>query len=383
MSPYPGTMGSELADAASPYLRSHAGHPVAWRTWSAQAFAQAARRDVPVMVSIGYASCHWCHVMSAESFADPDTAELLNREVVAIKVDREEHPEVDAYFLAAAAAFTPHLGWPLTVFTTPDGHPFFAGTYWPDEARGGLPAFRDVIGAVGQAWRERRDAVADTAAAVQDALRAAAAPDAADAAVPTADALGETARAMSHDLPEAIHREFVGVHREVNDQHLRRLWGEHADIDAFNAEAEALFDTLWRAGIPLRPGAAQLLEMLAKTDLPIGLCTSTRSPKAQEKLRIAGFIDLFASIVTLNDVENPKPHPQPYLISARNLGVAPERCVVVEDSPNGLRSGAAAGMTVLLVPDLVEPVPETRALAHAVLPDLHAVADWIADALAR
>lgn len=195
-------------------------------------------------------------------------------------------------------------------------------------------------------------------------------------------AQSETARAMGHDLPEDLHRQFVGVHREVNDLHLRRLWGEHADIEGFNREAEALFDSLWRKGIPLRPGAAQLLEMLGKTGLPLGLCTSTRSPKAQEKLRIAGFIDLFDSIVTLNDVEEPKPHPQPYLISAGKLGVAPERCVVVEDSPNGLRSGAAAGMRVLLVPDLVEPTAETRALAHAVLPDLHAVAQWIVDALA-
>ena len=193
----------------------------------------------------------------------------------------------------------------------------------------------------------------------------------------------EAAATLGHDLPENVHRSFVGVHREVNDQTLRRLWGEHADIDAFNAEAEGLFNALWRKGVPLRPGAVQLLEMLKDTDLPIGLCTSTRSPIAQEKLRLAGFIDLFDSIVTLNDVANPKPHPQPYLISASNLGVDPARCVVVEDSHNGLRSGAAAGMRVLFVPDLIEADEEAHALAHAVLPDLDRVGDWIAAALAR
>lgn len=191
----------------------------------------------------------------------------------------------------------------------------------------------------------------------------------------------ETAHAMGHDLPEELHDRFVGVHREVNDEHLRRLWGEDADVARFNAKADALFDSLWREEMPLRPGARELLEALTRTGLPLGLCTSTRSPMAQEKLRMAGFDGLFASIVTLNDVAFPKPHAEPYLISARNLGVAPERCVVVEDSPNGLRAGASAGMTVLLVPDLIAPSPETRALAHAVLPDLHRVADWIAAAL--
>lgn len=191
----------------------------------------------------------------------------------------------------------------------------------------------------------------------------------------------QTALAMGHDLPEDVHRQFVGVHREVNDRTLRKLWGEGVDLDAFNTQAEALFDTLWRADLPLRPGAVELLEMLKGTGLPLGLCTSTRSPKAQEKLRVAGFIDLFDSIVTLNDVENPKPHPEPYLISARNLGVAPARCVVVEDSHNGLRAGAAAGMTVLFVPDLIEADEEARSLAHAIMPDLHRVNEWIAGAL--
>src|SRR3954469_25952178 len=122
---------NRLAGAVSPYLRSHAGNPVDWWPWSEEAFAEAARRDVPVMVSIGYATCHWCHVMARETFSDPEVAAYLNENLVAIKVDREEHPEVDASFLAAASAFTQNLGWPLTVFTTPDGLTYYAGTYYP------------------------------------------------------------------------------------------------------------------------------------------------------------------------------------------------------------------------------------------------------------
>lgn len=180
---------SRLSASASPYLRAHAEQPVAWYPWSEEAFAEARRRDVPVLVSIGYSTCHWCHVMAAESFSDPATAEAMNRDLVAIKVDREEHPEVDAVMMAAAAAFTPHLGWPLSVFTTPEGRPFFAGTYWPREARGGLPAFRDVVAAVSEAWRDRRDAVGETAGALQHALVSAAADGATASALPSVDRL--------------------------------------------------------------------------------------------------------------------------------------------------------------------------------------------------
>jgi uncharacterized protein YyaL (SSP411 family) len=151
-------------------LRAHAGNPVAWYPWGDDAFAQAQQRDVPVLVSIGYSTCHWCHVMARESFADPETAALINRGFVAIKVDREEHPEVDAAYMAAAAAFTAHLGWPLTVFTTPDGRPFYAGTYFPPQPRAGLPSFTQVLGAVTEAWTERRDQADGTAGAVARAL---------------------------------------------------------------------------------------------------------------------------------------------------------------------------------------------------------------------
>ncbi|PZQ90761.1 MAG: thioredoxin domain-containing protein [Leifsonia xyli] len=172
-------MAERLRDAISPYLQGHADNPVDWWPWGAEAFAEAARRDVPVMISIGYATCHWCHVMARETFSDPALAAVLDERLVAVKVDREEHPEVDAAFLAAASAFTTQLGWPLTVFATPEGRTFFAGTYFPPEPSHGMPSFRQVLDAVTEAWDERRDEVEATGAAVAEALAAAeAAPDA-------------------------------------------------------------------------------------------------------------------------------------------------------------------------------------------------------------
>lgn len=168
-------MTNRLADAVSPYLRSHAGNPVDWWPWGEEAFAEAVRRDVPVMISIGYATCHWCHVMARESFSDPEVAAFLNENLVAIKVDREEHPEVDASYLAAASAFTQSLGWPLTVFATPQGSTYFAGTYFPPRAVGGSPAFRQVVDAVLEAWRERRADVEHAGDAVREAMAAMAA----------------------------------------------------------------------------------------------------------------------------------------------------------------------------------------------------------------
>ncbi len=162
---------NRLGSAVSPYLRQHADNPVDWREWGPEAFAEARERDVPVLVSIGYATCHWCHVMARESFSDPAVADLLRQDFVAVKVDREERPDVDASMMAAASAFTGQLGWPLTVFTTPDAHAFFAGTYFPPEPVQQVPSFRQVLGAVLDAWRERRGEVDANAAAVAGAIR--------------------------------------------------------------------------------------------------------------------------------------------------------------------------------------------------------------------
>ncbi|ROP61082.1 thioredoxin domain-containing protein [Curtobacterium sp. ZW137] len=162
---------NRLGTAVSPYLRLHADNPVDWREWGPDAFAEARERDVPVLVSIGYATCHWCHVMARESFADPDVAELLRRDFVAVKVDREERPDVDSSTMAAAAAFTEQLGWPLTAFMTPDAHVFFAGTYSPPTPVGQHPSFRQVLGAVLDAWRDRRGEVDANATALATAIR--------------------------------------------------------------------------------------------------------------------------------------------------------------------------------------------------------------------
>ncbi len=164
-------MPNTLADALSPYLRQHAGNPVDWQQWGAEPFAEATRRDVPLLISIGYSTCHWCHVMARESFSDPAIAEIVNANFVAIKVDREEHPEVDSGYLTAASAFTQNLGWPLNVFVTPSGHAFFAGTYWPPEPMSGHPSFRNVLEGVMDAWANRRSEVESNAADVAAAIR--------------------------------------------------------------------------------------------------------------------------------------------------------------------------------------------------------------------
>ncbi|WP_309619538.1 thioredoxin domain-containing protein [Salinibacterium sp.] len=163
-------MPNRLVDAASPYLRSHATNPVDWWPWGPEPFAEAARRGVPLLVSIGYSTCHWCHVMARESFGDVDVSAFMNERFVSIKVDREEHAEVDSTYMAAAAAFTGNLGWPLNVFVTPEGRAFFAGTYWPPEPVQGHPSFRMVLDAVTDAWQNRRVELERHGAAIVDAL---------------------------------------------------------------------------------------------------------------------------------------------------------------------------------------------------------------------
>ncbi|WP_448614156.1 thioredoxin domain-containing protein [Modestobacter sp. URMC 112] len=150
-------MPNRLAGATSPYLLQHAGNPVDWWEWGADAFAEARERDVPVLVSVGYAACHWCHVMAHESFEDEATAAQMNAGFVCVKVDREERPDVDSVYMTATQALTGHGGWPMTVFTTPDGRPFHCGTYYPPRPAHGLPSFRQLLTAVGEAWSTRRD----------------------------------------------------------------------------------------------------------------------------------------------------------------------------------------------------------------------------------
>lgn len=203
-------MASRLADAVSPYLRAHADNPVDWWPWGEGAFAEARRRGVPVFISIGYATCHWCHVMARESFSDPDIAELLGDTVVSIKVDREEHPGVDAAFLASASAFTQNLGWPLSVFATPAGEVFFAGTYFPPTDVQGHPSFRRVVSAVADAWANRRDQALATGAAVANAVRGALPSREDGSALPGRDVISAAVDAM-RSAEDVEHGGFGGA----------------------------------------------------------------------------------------------------------------------------------------------------------------------------
>jgi len=165
---------NRLGQATSPYLLQHADNPVDWWEWGTEAFTEARRRGVPVLLSIGYAACHWCHVMAHESFEDDATAAYLNEHFVSVKVDREERPDVDAIYMEATTAMTGHGGWPMTCVLDHDGNPFFAGTYFPDQPRHGQPSFRQVLEAVGDAWTNRVDDVRRVASQLREHLNRAA-----------------------------------------------------------------------------------------------------------------------------------------------------------------------------------------------------------------
>ena len=164
---------NRLSLETSPYLLQHAANPVDWYPWGPEALERARREDRPILLSIGYAACHWCHVMAHESFEDAETARLMNERFVNIKVDREERPDVDAIYMQAVQAMTGHGGWPMTMFLTPEGEPYYGGTYFPPEDRHGMPSFRRVLDAVHRTWLERRDDVARTAARMHEYFAAA------------------------------------------------------------------------------------------------------------------------------------------------------------------------------------------------------------------
>src|SRR5215212_5670756 len=160
---------NRLAQETSPYLLQHAHNPVDWYPWGPEAFAKARAEGKPVFLSIGYSACHWCHVMERESFENEETAAILNREFVSIKVDREERPDIDSIYMQAVQMMTGHGGWPMSMFLTPEGVPFYGGTYFPPGDRHGLPGFPRVLEHVAGAFRERRREVEDAAAEVRQA----------------------------------------------------------------------------------------------------------------------------------------------------------------------------------------------------------------------
>jgi uncharacterized protein len=190
---------NRLANETSPYLLQHADNPVDWYPWGDEVLARAREEDKPILLSVGYAACHWCHVMAHESFEDPVTAALMNERFVNVKVDREERPDVDGIYMDAVVAMTGHGGWPLTVFLTPAGEPFLGGTYFPPEPRHGLPSFQQVLVAVSELYRERRDDVTSRTQVLVDALEQAA------SAAPSAEPLTESILFQAVRRLEELH----------------------------------------------------------------------------------------------------------------------------------------------------------------------------------
>ena len=211
---------NELTNAASPYLQQHAGNPVHWRMWTPQALADAKRLGKPILLSVGYAACHWCHVMAHESFEDAETAAVMNELFVNIKVDREERPDVDHIYMSALHAFGQRGGWPLTMFLTPDAQPFWGGTYFPKTARYGQPAFVSVLKSIAQAYRQKPEQIAQNTKAILDHLDA----DGTSAApsVTLAEMDGLAARLAGH--MDAVNGGMQGAPKFPNPQILEFLW---------------------------------------------------------------------------------------------------------------------------------------------------------------
>ncbi|GEM29463.1 hypothetical protein NN3_04700 [Nocardia neocaledoniensis NBRC 108232] len=236
---------NRLGSATSPYLRQHADNPVHWREWDADALAEAAARDVPILLSVGYASCHWCHVMAHESFEDAATAEQMNAGFVCVKVDREERPDLDAVYMNATVAMTGQGGWPMTCFLTPDGAPFYCGTYYPKQPRGGMPSFTQLLSAITDTWTTRRADVDQAAVQVTEALRGQATglPDAEFAVVP--ELLERAVLAIAADEDRG-HGGFGGAPKfppSAMLEGLLRHWertGDQAVFDLVERTAEAM-----------------------------------------------------------------------------------------------------------------------------------------------
>jgi len=231
-------MANRLAGETSPYLLQHAHNPVDWYPWGPEALDRARREDRPILLSVGYAACHWCHVMERESFEDEGTAAYMNEHFVPVKVDREERPDLDAVYMDAVQAMTGQGGWPMTVFLTPDGHPFYGGTYFPEEDRHGLPSFRRVLEAVADAWRNRRGELAEQGQKLTAAIGRMA-----------------SARESAEPLSEEILRgAFAQLQRAFDAR-----WGGFGSAPKFPQPMTLEF--LLRAHLRGSPGALDMLEL--------------------------------------------------------------------------------------------------------------------------
>jgi uncharacterized protein len=234
-------MANRLAAEKSPYLLQHAHNPVDWYPWGEEALARAKTEDKPILLSVGYSACHWCHVMERESFEDPSTAELMNRHFVNIKVDREERPDIDNIYQSAVQLQRRSGGWPLTAFLTPDGRPFLTGTYFPDQPRHNLPSFSQLLAHVERVWREQRPEVERSAGAIRDALAEL------FSGGEVGDLPGEeelrAGAAFLRDRVDPIHGGFRGAPKFPSPTNLWTLW-RHAERTEDARFSEAVLLTL-------------------------------------------------------------------------------------------------------------------------------------------
>ena len=240
---------NRLAGETSPYLLQHADNPVDWYPWGMEAFARARAEDRPVLLSVGYSACHWCHVMAHESFEDPDTAALMNERFVNVKVDREERPDVDAIYMSAVVALTGQGGWPMTVFLTPGGEPYWGGTYFPPEPRHGMPAFQQVLDAMARTYAERRGDVAAQAAQLVEAIRRSAAAE--PSGEPLTTALLPNAVTTLGRLHDGEHGGFGGAPKfppSSGLEFLLRAWQRTGDERALEMATTTL-DRMAAGGI--------------------------------------------------------------------------------------------------------------------------------------
>jgi uncharacterized protein YyaL (SSP411 family) len=214
-------MRNRLTEATSPYLLQHQDNPVHWQPWDEAALAAAREQDKPILLSVGYAACHWCHVMAHESFENPEIAALMNSDFINIKVDREERPDLDQIYQHALALLGQQGGWPLTMFLTPAGEPFWGGTYFPPESRYGRPGLPDVLQGVGKIWREERHKVDSTTSALKEALQRLARPDAGG---PLPEGFAHRAAARLAQAFDTIHGGLSGAPKFPQATLLEFLW---------------------------------------------------------------------------------------------------------------------------------------------------------------
>ncbi|MFI2240147.1 thioredoxin domain-containing protein [Streptomyces chrestomyceticus] len=244
---------NRLAGVTSPYLLQHADNPVDWWPWTPEAFEEARRRDVPVLLSVGYSACHWCHVMAHESFEDEAVAAVINEHFVAVKVDREERPDVDAVYMEAVQAATGQGGWPMTVFLTPEGEPFYFGTYFPPEPRHGMPSFPQVLQGVRSAWTDRRDEVGEVAGRIVADLSArslSVSPAGGEPVPPGPEDLANALLTLTRDF-DAVHGGFGGAPKFPPSMALEFLLRHHARTrsEAALQMVQATSEAMARGGI--------------------------------------------------------------------------------------------------------------------------------------